>query len=203
MELRPQIQLADGSMFDILSPAENLPLLPLAMGCARTCRYAGQIEPVGRHYSVAEHSVLVGRYVAKQLESIERHESIEQRANVPNDLKMKIIRTAYLHDLQEGVLGDVPAPLKRLIPRYQALESKATDAIALRFDTFPLLPPIVLKADRRIILDERAAIGGPFDRAEWGFALEDEPLGVEIRFLDPAAALALFLDDLAKIGVTD
>lgn len=194
--MRSQLQLADGSLFDIRRPGHHIPIRPLALGCARACRYAGQLPAWVPHYSVAEHMVHVGRAVRDQIRADPLY------ANYPESVSGRLIRTAYLHDLQEGVLGDMPTPLKTLCPDYQSIETAASRSIAYAFRTTFPLPEIVAEIDARIILDERMAIDGDsLDRARWGIAPDAEPLGIKIEFWQPLRAFDILIGDLEEIGV--
>lgn len=77
------------------------------------CRYSGHCR---KFYSVAEHSILVGKIVADLWP--------EDRAAV---------RAAFLHDATEAYVTDLPTPIKVLLPDYIALEDKLAADLAEAF----------------------------------------------------------------------
>jgi len=92
----------------------------ISRGLANTLRFSGQLG----NLTVAQHSLLVAR-IAKHRKQSSRQQLI-----------------GLLHDASEAYLGDIPTPLKRLLPDYRALESKVMCAIHARFlDAFWLSRP--------------------------------------------------------------
>jgi hypothetical protein len=79
-----------GKTIEILNPKEeDIDIEDIANGLAMECRFGNQIN---RHYSVAQHSILVS-------------------ALAPKSLK----REALLHDAAEAYLGDITKPWKNLL----------------------------------------------------------------------------------------
>lgn len=62
---------------------------------------------------------------------------------LPNHLKL----AGLLHDAAEAYVGDVVQPLKVLLPNYQAIENRFTQANGLRFNVNLDLNPEVKQAD--------------------------------------------------------
>lgn len=85
-------------MFDINDIAHSL---------SNICRFGGHIR---RHYSVAQHSVMVSNLV-------------------PHHLAL----AALLHDASEAYLSDIVRPAKRLLSEYKELELKIQSVIEERF----------------------------------------------------------------------
>jgi hypothetical protein len=88
-------------------------------------------EGYGAHNSVAQHSVLV---------SLHCH---------PRDGL-----DGLMHDAAEYVLGDIPSPLKRLLPDWKALETEWNTAVRRTFNLSPELPESVKRADLRLLATE-------------------------------------------------
>lgn len=123
--------------FDFRSRApEQWVIEDVARGLANTCRFAGQL-PRGVWYSVAEHSVHVSHMV-------------------PPELAMD----GLLHDAVEAFMGDMPSPLKQIVPEFGHIEERLYGAMAKRFCIQEFVPPLVKQADCRILLAERDAICG-------------------------------------------
>jgi len=90
---------------------------PIAASLANQCRYKGSI-PEGHFYSVAEHSLHVRDKVTKW-------------PPFGRALKAEIALAALLHDAHEAVIGDIPAPLYRVLsPSAQ----REIDSIKRRID---------------------------------------------------------------------
>lgn len=85
-------------MFDITDIAHSL---------SNICRFGGHIR---RHYSVAQHSVMVSNLV-------------------PHHLAL----AALLHDASEAYLSDIVRPAKRMLPQYKDLELKFQGVLEERF----------------------------------------------------------------------
>lgn len=106
------ILLYNNKTFDFSKlDTEILDIENIAHGLSLICRYAGQ----GRfHYSVGEHSILVSYFVPE-----------------------KFALEGLMHDASESVLGDIPKPLKIMMPQYnemeQALEINLAKQYKLRF----------------------------------------------------------------------
>lgn len=136
----------------------------IAHGLAHICRYGGATR---RHYSVAEHSVLVSLFGDP---SFARHK--------------------LMHDAAEAVLGfDAGAPLKRhpAFAFLKAVEEPIEIAIWTQFDC--LAPGDCKEIDDRIVADERAALMAP-PAGRWRTR---EPLGAVISGFRPEVAKDLFL----------
>jgi len=112
----------------------------LIWGISRICRFAGQITEAVEFYSVAEHSCHIYDYMLKHnLHKGDR----------------RVLLTALMHDAHEGLIGDVPTPLKSMMPEYRKIEDKVAVVVADRFDLIYPLPQVVKDLDRRILVDER------------------------------------------------
>jgi len=110
----------------------------VAHGLATKCRWAGHTRT---YYSVAEHSLRVATLVPEY-----------SKAPLDGGTRLQ----ALLHDAAEAYLGDVPAPLKRRLPRYGEIEERLLAVILEAFDAPPLpLHPAVKWADRELLEAER------------------------------------------------
>ena len=168
------IQTYSGRAFWPLDPrAEDVELADIAHSLAHQCRFAGHCL---KFYSVAEHSVILSRFVSK-----------------------RAALAALLHDAGEAYLVDLPRPIKRAIPQYRAAEDAVFAAIAERFQ-LDGIPDEVHEADRRILTDEmRANMAAP--PAPWSTAAE--PLGIRLHYWSPMEARRAFIarfNELAEGG---
>jgi len=149
--------------------ADEIHIEDIAHSLAMQCRYTGHCL---RFYSVAEHSVLMARWI---------------RGRYGDTLAMQ----ALLHDATEAFLTDVPRPIKPFLPGYREAEARAWLAIAERFGVDVVVAGEVHDADARILVDERAQNMAP-SAVEW----EDMPdfgLGVRLEFWTPEQAEAEYL----------
>lgn len=141
----------------------------VAHGLSNICRYTGACH---RRYSVAEHSVLITRWVRKHGGSYEEQLS------------------ALLHDAPEALsgFGDVARPAKQLAPIIKATEENIwRKAVAPKYGLPIELPAIVHEADNRVIADEMGQNMREVDPAY------TDPLGVRLEFWTPEQAEAEFL----------
>lgn len=161
------IQTFTGRAFWPLDPrVDDIDILDIAHALSMLCRYGGHTR---RFYSVAEHCVLMSRYVEPE-----------------NAL------WALLHDATEAYMVDVPRPIKRQLPDYMAAEDNLMGHICKRYDLDPVCPKAVKHADNRILHDERAELmaTAPMRRSTDG---DTEPLGVTITGWLPSAAEVFYL----------
>jgi len=166
------IETYTGKQFHILDPKpDEICVQDIAHALAHQCRYNGHTI---RHYSVAEHSVLLARYVFKMTSG------------------KRLTRSMLLHDAAETYIGDMPRPLKHLVPQFIEIEKSIEQVIAKVFDVFLEMPEYLKDLDTRILVDERKQCMGKTDN-KWG---SDTllPLGITICNWSPEEAEKQFLD---------
>lgn len=144
----------------------------IAHSLSLLCRYAGHVS---KFYSVAEHCILMSEAVSPE-----------------NAL------AALLHDATEAYVVDLPRPVKRLLPEYQALEGRVWDAIAARFEVDTVIPPEVHEADTRILLTEKALLL-PHSEERWPGLDGIEPLPVVITPMAPKRAERIYRARLEEL----
>ena len=122
------IQTYTGLKFHANNPAiEEISIRDIAHQLSFCCRFAGT-TPL--FYSVAQHSVLTYEIL------------LELQITDP-----KILLQGLLHDAAEAYIGDLPSPIKKLIPEYVALENRIIKVIGKAFDLDLIKSPIVERAD--------------------------------------------------------
>lgn len=164
-----------GKRFYPLDPHfEDFDILDIAHALSMTCRYAGHCK---RFYSVAEHSVILARWIKKTYGVT------------------YYTRWALLHDASEAYILDIPRPLKPSLTGYAAIEAGIMSKVADHFMLYGTMPAEVKDADDRILADEKAANHHhtPWDN------MPGPPLGVELYFWTPQEAEAAFLDEFAQV----
>lgn len=107
---------------------EDIDIRDIAHGLAHITRFGGQAQ---NHITVAEHSLAVASIV-------------------PDVHKF----SALMHDAAEAYLGDIPKPLKNLLPDYTRIEKYLMKIIAGKFGFEYPVPPIVKDADMQAIRRE-------------------------------------------------
>lgn len=177
------MQTFTGRMFyPLAAEPGDIDPVDVAHALSQMCRYGGHTR---RFYSVAEHSVLVSRWLEDAIGgTLGRAEAVR----------------GLLHDAAEAYVGDMVRPLKHHMPQYREVEDRLLGVVAERFGVEGgVYSPAVKEADNRILLDERAELLTAPPQA-WG---QDDltPLGVQVVGLYPPAAERLFLDRLAELGV--
>lgn len=138
----------------------------IAHSLSLQCRYAGHCI---LHYSVAEHSVLIARWLRSTYGPM-------------------TALYGLLHDAPETYCVDVPRPLKPWLANYKEIEQRNWLAVATRFGLNTEIPDIVHEADTRIIGDELVNM-----RPMPWHARHNNPLGVWIRCWTPQEAEQEFL----------
>lgn len=179
------LQTFSGVAFYPFDPhPEDINIQDIAHQLSMICRYGGAVSSF---YSVAEHSLILARYVRKV------------RPNNP-----RLALQALLHDAAEAYICDIPRPLK-LMPQmdgYRAMEDRIEAAIAEKF----WLPgpgkgpdPFIAEIDTRIMIDEACVLLTRITN-HWSSHL-GEPLGVEldIRALLPPLAEDYFLTEFEAL----
>lgn len=107
---------------------QTICLADIVIALARMPRFLGH-TPL--FYSVAEHTYWVAQ-------------------EVPPEHKLE----ALLHDASEAYMGDMPKPLKAMMPEYSALEDEVSRAIAFAFGATYPWPDSVKEADLRMLETE-------------------------------------------------
>lgn len=157
------MQTYTGRRFFPLDPhIDDICIEDIAHALALQCRYGGHCL---QFYSVAEHSVLLARYVLAQ---------------TPVDPRLAL--WLLLHDASEAYLTDMIRPLKPFMPQYRSAEDRVQWAAYQRFGLDPAVEPREVKQlDKRIVLDERARVMRPTDEV-WDYGSEaTQPLGVTLQ----------------------
>lgn len=166
--LRPDILTISGTYFNFLDPQpEMFTTRDIMWGLSHVCRFAGQCKSF---YSVAQHSVLVSE-------------------QLPPELAL----AGLLHDAAEAFIGDVTAPLKKLLPQYKEIEQRVERCIFEKYGLPYPLPPEVKQVDLRMLATEQLQLAAPHED-EWGILRGIHPYkDMHITPLDPASARGLFL----------
>jgi hypothetical protein len=155
-----EIETYSGRYLNLACPeADVITLEDVAHGLAFTCRYNGQCA---FYYSVAQHAVMVSRYLEKQGESVQ------------------VQLCGLHHDDAEAFLGDVTRPLKSLLqPVYGVLSDRMDAAIAAAFgNLWPVEMPSVVKDADNWALSVEARRLLPSKGRHWVLGMFDEP-GIE------------------------
>ena len=170
------MQTFGGRQFWPLDPrAKEVFIEDIAHGLSLQCRYAGHCL---RFYSVAEHSVLIARWLASQ------------------DYDTETCLWGLLHDAGEAYVLDMIRPLKRSVPEFSEIELRVRNQVMKRFGLYLFEPFIVKEADNRILVDEKQQNMAP--GLAWGID-SLEPLGVTLEFWSPEQAKAEFLQEFRNL----
>ncbi len=161
------IQTAQGRYFDYLNPdGDSIDIHDIAHALSRICRFGGHTR---FHYSVAQHSFLTSIIVP------------------PEDAL-----AALLHDAAEAFIGDIPSPLKALLPDYKAIEKRVEAAVLSKFGLPYDLPESVKEADIILLATERRDLLLE-QESEWTILHGAKPLPERIKSITCEQAMELFL----------
>lgn len=180
--LASKIKLYSGEYFDYSKPDETpITMVDIAVGLSNVCRFGGQLESF---YSVAEHSVLclnIARHLGCTLEE-----------------KIAVL----LHDAAECVMGDMPGPLKMLLPQYKAIENRVYSEIQKTFN-IGYANSIVKPIDLMALRVEKETLKGGQDRWHLLEDVRDMSDIVQVSCLSPYGACSAFLDAAIALNLID
>lgn len=147
----------------------------IAHGLSMTVRYGGHCK---FFYTVAEHCCHL-------------HDA------APEEFQM----WALMHDAAEAYLGDIPRPLKLMLPDFKVIEAKVEQVIEDKYDMqfSPNEKAYVKNLDSRILIDERDQV--MLHTEDKWFTDGMEPLGVIIRGWAPQEAKIEFLERAYLQGI--
>lgn len=188
--IRPDILTYGGKYFDFINPQNNeFHIKDIAHALSNVCRFAGHTR---EFYSVAQHSVLVARYVMGRA--------------APDDI-IDFGRAAMLHDAAEAYLGDITRPLKQLLPDYKVIEARTEKALLSAFGipSSPEQHKIVKHADLVLLATEQRDLMPPHSD-EWQLIAGIEPLPEIINPWYPEKARMEFMkmwDELEELNAKE
>jgi uncharacterized protein len=163
----PTILTYGGKYFNFQDPdPDSFTIEDIAMGLSNTCRFAGQTD---RFYSVAQHCV----HASHRAPSAYAYE-------------------ALMHDAAEAFVGDMPKPLKEMLPAYKQIENRIHAVIARKFGLPEKMSAAVKIVDIRMLRTEQLQIMN--NNHEWEWTLGLEPYPVTLPVWGPNLAFAEFLD---------
>ena len=156
--------------FDPLNPrVEDVNLNDIAHALSLTNRYGGHVS---RPYSVAQHSVLCSMVA-------------------PEHLKLE----ALLHDAAEAYLGDMPKPVKDMLPDFKAAEARLEAVIRQKFGLpGERHPDGIVEIDRRMLVTEAKHFG-----IEWWSWWDYEPYDIALPSWTWMQSKLMFLDTYAAL----
>lgn len=176
------IQTFSGKAFYFPPTVDMVDKIDIAHSLSMQCRYNGHCL---RFHSVAEHCVMVSRWLEKKRWLDKNHP--------------ELALAGLLHDASEAYVCDVPRPIKPLLKGYNDLESQVQEVICQKFGITmeELEHPLVKEADFRILIDEKA-VNMADEPAPWSLH-PSGPLGIELQYWSPAEAKARWLQRLERL----
>lgn len=160
--------LASGKPFWPLDPdIEDIHIEDIAHALSMQCRYNGHTT---EFYSVAQHSVIVSRY-----------------------LPLSLAFEGLLHDAAEAYCGDMIRPIKVDDHFFMEVDDRLDKACRKRFGLPAEMSPEVRKMDLTVCVTEKRDLIPPNPDVDWGPNLP-EPLAATIVPVGPMEAKNMFLN---------
>lgn len=176
------IETASGKHYHFEQPQQDeIDIKDIALALANKCRFSGHTQ----FFSVAEHSICVAY-------------------RLPPSLRL----AGLLHDAAEAYLGDIPSPLKHVLPDYKAIEKVNEAAIEEKFSLnlnvfarhqIKLADRKALFTEAHYLLPSKGKQWAMFEEGEWQVETEFKP-----QCLPPVYAYAEFMqlyDELTKSNI--
>ena len=130
------IWTASQKVYDFLSPdPSQLDVHDMAHALSQTCRFNGQCPTF---YSVAQHCT-IGSY------------EFDDPA---------LAYEFLVHDAHEAYVGDIPSPLKALLPDYRGMEDRCEAVVRTYFGVPHVMTPSVRAMDLSMLVSEFADLFG-------------------------------------------
>lgn len=156
-----------GLDFNYLKPAvSSICIEDIAQALSHECRFAGHLP---NFYSVAQHCWLISQIV-------------------PEEFALE----ALLHDATEAYCKDIPSPLKRLLPDYQAIELRVDSVVRETFGLPAEMSEVVHYCDLVMLATERQELDIEDDK-EWPMLVGIPLVEMAIVPMSPRDARTAFL----------
>lgn len=141
----------------------DLDIDDIAHHLSLACRFSGACRTF---YSVAQHSVACSLVCDKS-----------------------IAHWALMHDAAEAYLGDMPRPIKRLLPDYMEAEERILECVAHRFALPWPIPSAVKEVDVRMLASEWRDL---MPRGHLAYLDHVRPYDIEVQPVGPESSEAAF-----------
>lgn len=136
--------------YPLLPEATQIDVSDIAYSLSNTNRFGAHTDPL---FNVAAHSLLCSNMVENYFANAEWIDDLTWH---------RLSLTALLHDAHEAYVGDLPIPLKRVLPDFAELESKWMERIAEEFGLLSMEDwPILKIADRAALVVESKLCASP------------------------------------------
>lgn len=158
-------------------------IFDIASSLANTCRFAGHC----RFYSVAEHCCHCFDHASQEYG--DRHPAL---------------LAILMHDAAEAYVGDLPKPLKNILPSFSVIENKIDAKIRRQYSIVNTWDWLVKELDRRALFTEKMHLF-PMDKSDWGGFEgwnESKLLSCKIQNWEPRKACSEFLNRFTLITET-
>ena len=171
MKIFPAIQTQSLRYFNIVDPQpDQITIEDIAHALSHICRFAGHTN---KFYSVAQHCTIMSYHVTPMY-----------------------ALHALLHDAAEAFLGDIPTPLKQMLPEYKIIERRVEKVILEKFG-ITYMPPEIKEFDTRMLVTEQNCLMPEANR-HWAF--DAKPLDILIRPAKPAIAKHNYLTRFEELS---
>jgi len=179
------IRTYTGSDFDYNDiEHQKINILDIAHALSNICRFSGHTR---QFYSVAQHCVLVSKYVY-----------INSNVLSPKDV-LELGLCALLHDASEAYLQDLPRPLKVMLTDYKGMEEKLEKRIAEYFGIEQILSDpfksIIKEVDIRMCVTEAICL----HQYDYTWSDQMDPYFTTMEVWSPEKANLMFLEEYMRL----
>lgn len=169
------IQTYTGKKFDPMNPTfDSINITDIAHALSMTCRFGGHCN---RFYSVAEHCIHITERLIKEY---------------PDRYVAHFY--AILHDASEAYIGDMPKPIKAVMPEFRNIEERIQEVVIDKYFDWnkPNWDDIELVEQMDVSILHHEARDMMYD-TDWVQSLPGSDGWVALGYLDPDVVFFKFL----------
>lgn len=180
--IKNTIAIGHGRFFDYRNPTpDQIFIEDIAKALSNQCRYNGHCN----FYSVAEHSVNCA--------------TLALECGYPQYIQFH----ALMHDAAEAYTGDMPKPLKLMMPEFQAIEAKIEKVVETTFKINVAAKDLIKRFDIEMLKKEKESLFPSHAEIPWFGFDKINDVNIPIQCLTPKQAETLFIMTFNSIALPE